>query len=378
MSAFHTFQRPYVLDDGAAANYGKKISFNLRDRNWWLTHLDIIATVRLSAAVVTPTADSVANLVKNVSLEVNEQEMGTRLVVNAAGPALTELSRQWYGFTDSLTHYSYQRLGASGNIIGCVYSLPFQNPLVPMPNSYAMALPLMRYGSDPVLTVELAGASTDMGATFAHATAGTLGVRVEAIATYAEVIDPEGKFPHWRQELVTSHAGHIWGGTGQRAIDDLTQGNLLLGMLQQDYLSTGARGYAVQADGTDAAMAASLQSYSLEYRGRTLRQLTPLQAIALNSQSIQSMPGGSSFSPYLYNPTAGQYQPNASIYWDFLTDRTMTDAYSLRSGLDLSPLALNGGKLRLIASSIGHASNRSRITMWKLVGDPRRFATVAL
>lgn len=378
MSAFATFQRHYVINDGAAANYGQTFQFPLRDRNWWLTHIDVMATVRLSAAVVTPTADSVLALVKNIALEVNEQEGGNRLVVNASGPALVDLGRQWYGFSDPLTHYSYRRLGASGDIIGAVYPIAFQNPLVPQPNAYALALPLMRYGSDPQLRITTADTASSMGATFTHATAGTLGVRLEAVCTYAEVIDPQGTFPHWRQEIVTTHNPHIWGGTGQRAVEDVSQGNLLLGILQQDYLNGGTRGFAVQADGTDAAMAAVLQKYQWEYRGRIVRELTPLLGQNLNFQSMSNVASASGFSPHAFTPSAGVYQPHASLYWDWLTDRTMTDAYSTRSGLDLSPLALNGGKLRLVASSIGHASNNSRLTTWKLVGDPRRFSQVTL
>ena len=375
---FREFQKLYTLDTGATANYGTKIeNFRLQDRNWWLTNLDIIASVKLSAAVVTPTADSVLALLKNIRLEVNEGREGNRNVVNASGPAIVDLAAQQVGFIDRFTNYSFDRLGAANDYIGCVYPIAFRNPLVPAPISYSLALPLPRYGSDPLLSVEI-GTAAECGGTFTTANAGRLGVKVQALATYAEVIDPNGSFPHWKQEISTPFNKYTWGATGQRSIEDILQGGLLLGLLQQDYLNSGARGFALQADATDAAEAVNTQTYTLEYRQRNVRQGTPMLLQSANDMSMARAASGSAFSAHAFTPSAGVYSPHASLYHDFLCDRTLTDTFSFRSGLDLSPQTLSGGKLKLIASSIGHAGNQTRLTYWRLVGDVDRFMSATV
>lgn len=350
MSLFRQYRDYEMVADGLSDNWGNSIPVPLRNRQFWLDGIIVTATIKTTAAISGATADCMRALVKRITLAVNEREDGSRNVVSIDGPAALEVAHQQTGFYDR--HTLWTSAVSDGSAAGTWvinYPIYFRNPVLPEPVSLRTALPLPRYGTDPVLTVQL-GNKADVASGLTVDTT-FKGVRVQLQMMYREVIDPDGSFPHWKTELL-SIPDYVWGATGQRATINLTQGGLLASMLQQDYRWTGSA-FVRQSCLSDVYT----DLYTVEYRNRNIIRSTPVDLVNYADMSVVVAQSIGDFNSYWY---------------DFMSDLTETDVYNLRSCLDLSIDALKGGQLRVIASNIGNASSKSRFTTYKFLVDPAR------
>jgi hypothetical protein len=349
--------RPYVqevtipgLDGTASAGLGSDVNYPIRQRGFWLDGILLNCRVQAGGTPGTKTADYLRALIKRVELTADERTDGTRTIVSAPGAALIDFAKEVFGFEQEANVWSNQDTAANSSH-NIVVPIIFRNPLLPEPNAYRTSLPLPRYGSDPILRVQIASA-TDISSTFSLA-AGT-GVLVRAIFLYREVIDPDNSFPHWKTELVTNQ--YTWPGTGSQAIEDLTQVGLLAYVHQQDFVGS-SKAYCLSDPYKD--------EYQLEYRTRPIIRVSPYGARALSGYS-QAYTGFR-----LLGGTVDAYQPTATLFYDLLSELTRSDVYHLGSTLDLSLNALKGGKLRLLGSNL-QANARSRITTYKFLVDPAK------
>lgn len=357
MSLFKPYRDNKTLHDGSTANLGTTIDFQLRDRGFWLEGIILTVTARLGAAVSSYKANGLLGVIKSVELSVNERDDGQRSVISIgenAGMLLTEFAAQELGFMDARTVDDCFATGADDTIIQASVPILFRNPLLPEPVAYRTCLPLPRYGSDPVLKVGLESAA-NIATTFTTeqlgGSAGTERVRLDALMLYRDVVDPDGSYPHWKQELA-SHK-KTWAATGKQTDEDIPSGGMFTGLLVQNYTSTSARA-TVQSS-------AYTEDWSLEVGMRNVFRGPERQLQALNSLSRGAMFKAGSSGTSLFA---------ASFFLDFLADTTMTDVFHLRSALDANVEALKGGKVRLVAGNVGTASTWSHVMHRKLLVTP--------
>lgn len=354
--------RPYVqevtipeLNGTSSATMGTRAEFPIRQRGFWLDAILLNCRVVAGGTPGTKTADYLRALLKRVEVIADERSGGQRTIVSSNSAALIDYAREVYGFENPANLWTTidTSNGSSHNIIVPIF---FRNPLIPEPNAYRTSLPLPRYGSDPILRIELALAA-DISSTFSLAS-GT-GVLVRAIFCFREVIDPDNSFPHWKTELLTRE--FTWPGTGQQAIEDLSQVGLLAHVHQQDFVG-GNKQYCLNNPYTD--------DYALEYRTRPIIRASPYGLRALSGYSQQE-------TPFVISGSTAAYSPTATMFYDLLSELSRSDVYHLGSTLDLSLNALKGGKLRLLGSNLV-ANAKSRITTYKFLVDPAKALSATL
>lgn len=366
MSLFKAYRKNYVVHDGSTANLGTSVTFNIRDRAWWLEGILLTVTARLGAAIVGYKANGLLGVVKGVRLVVNERDDGQRQVVSVgenAGMALAELAAQELGFFDQRTIDDAFALGADNTFVRACIPILFRNPLFPEPVGYRTCLPLPRYGSDPVLTVDLESLS-NIATTFTTeqmgGAAGTERVRIDATLLYRDVVDPDGSFPHWKTEIA-SHK-KTWTATGKQADEDIPSGGLFTGLLVQNYTSSSAR--------SEVQTSEVIDDWTLEVAMRNIFQAPSAQLRALNELSRSGMFAAATGTTKIFG--------SGSFHLDFISDITMTDTFHLRSAVDANIEALKGGKVRLLANNINAANTWSHVTHRKLLVEAKDVLGVTL
>jgi len=340
------------VSGSAGVQPGGSLQYTLRNRQYWLD--GIILTCRLKHGSTTLSSfksDGIWNGIKRVQLSANEGDGATRTILDAHGAALVEENRQLCGFIDEVTYYNQARTGITATEVLWNVPIMFRHPILPEPASIYTALPLPRYGSDPVLDIqfgtlaEIAGAGA-LDATFTN-------IAVEATFLYREVIDLDGKFPHWKTEIISRD--HAWASSGAQQYEIPSTG-LLCSVYQQNYTSAGTRGDIQNKD---------TEVWTLEFRNRSIVRMTEAGNRALCGMSMHSDVGYMAHSP-------------EGMFYDLLADVTLTDAFHLRSALDLSPESLKGGKAFIKAQNLASTGYISRFTTRKVMARAEDVAGVTL
>ena len=121
-----------------------------------------------SAAMATPCADAIPNLVQKIQLQVSDGAR-TRNVVDCSGPALLEYALQTNGGLDRDTAALIGSNPATG-AKSIYYPIFCAHPQLDDPVGSTLLLPFPRYNSNPVLTVQFstqAQMDTNASKTFA-------------------------------------------------------------------------------------------------------------------------------------------------------------------------------------------------------------------
>jgi hypothetical protein len=316
-------------------------------REFWLECIWLAISFTSTGAATTPTADALLNLIKRVRLSATDAT-GNRKIVDSTGSALVEYWRNTNGSLGRQTASLIAANPASGSFTLMV-PIPFRHPQLQDPWGAATMLPLPRLSSDPVLEVEV-GAATDIAATIGNicSTKGSLVAIIERRDVLAK------DFPYIPSELITYD--RQWSSSGGKQDWEIPALGTLTGLLIQDYAGGTARSTVLGVGATADEIG---QDWSVEFLSSVIRRAPARFLLEQNDASADLYPGT------WINPTG-------SYYMDFLTDYSGNDAFNLGSCLDLNPLALNGGKARVIASSvITTAGSFSRFTAHKLFGDLR-------
>lgn len=313
-------------------------------REFWLENIILKATITTSAAGGTETADGIYNLIKRVRMSVTDAT-GNRKVVDCPGAALIPYWKQTVGSLDRSTSTLAPGTTGADILTTTTYSIyvpiPFRHPALQDPFGAATMLPLPRLAADPVLEIEI-GSGASIGSTPPTISAGNL----TALINRRDVLTPN--FPYIPSELITYEQAWASSGKGYFEIPAL---GTVTGILHQDYTSTTAKGSVLTTAGTD--------DWSLEYLSTIIRRHLPEFMQVENEYSVD-----------LYSSTWNN--PSGEYLWDFISDYAGQDAFNLGSALDLNPLAINGGKARIIGSAItGGANIKSLFTVHKLFGDLR-------
>lgn len=311
-------------------------------REFWLESLIVRISVTTSAAGGTETADGIWNLLKRARMSVTDAT-GNRKVIDVTGAALMSYWRNVVGSLDRAS--AAMAPGTTGADVATTttyvlyYPIPLRHPQLQDPFGAATMLPLPRLSVDPVLELDLC-AGADIGSTPVTISAG----RIDVLLNRRDVLVPN--FPYIPGELITYEKQWAASGKGDWEIPAL---GTVTGILHQNYTSATAKGSVLTTAATD--------DWSLEYLSSIIRRHLPDFASVENEYTMDLYP-------------ATWNNPSGELYWDFLTDFAGMDAFNLGSALDLNPLALNGGKARIIGSGItGGANIKSMFTVHKLFGD---------
>lgn len=328
-------------------------------REFWLESAWI--GVHFTAAAVaptSPTAEGFANLVKNVRMSVTDAT-GNRKVVDMTGSAIQEYARQVIGGVDRnstlLCYPTSAGVFATPAAQAYVLWFPifFRDPLLEDPMGAATMLALPRLTSDPTLEITI-GAAADIASNTASVI--TTPGRLVVALNRRDVLVPN--FPTIPCELITyERAWHSAGGKQDWEIPPI---GTVTRILIQDFVGgTANGGLRKTVLGSGSTSDEIGQDWSLEYLSTVIRRSPPNFIMSENDVANELYP-------------ATWNNPLGSYLWDFLTDYPPAGAFSLGSCLDLNPLSLNGGKARIIGSSLVTTANSiTRFTVHKMYGDLR-------
>lgn len=339
-----------------AASWAHSTKYTLTlSREFWLESLMIGINFTTGAVTyTTPTADNMAALLKSVRLSVTDAS-GNRKVIDLTGSAILEY---WRNVVGSLDRNTAALVGGTtpGNttMYTLLFPIPLRHPQLQDPWGAATMLPLPRLNNDPILEIEI-GAATDVAATTTNvfSTKGPLFVVLNR-----RDVNVSG-FPYIPGELITYP--NAWNSAGGKQYWEVPAIGSVTGILIQDYKGGTAR-TCILGSGTTSDEVG--QDWSVEYLSTVIRRVPPYVIQAENDHTIDLYP-------------ATWANQSGSYFFDFITDFPGADAFNFGSVLDLNPLQLNGGKCRLIGSSlVTSASSSSNFTVHKLFGDLRQIKFV--
>lgn len=325
-------------------------------REFWLESIVLLInfTSGTAASVGTWTADGLLALVKRIRLSVTDAS-GNRKVLDTNGPALAEYWLNTVGGLPRNTARWVSTGGAAATVSmadSTAYTLalpiPIRHPQLQDPFGASTMLPLPRLSNDPILEVEL-GAATDVSSAAATHVFPTKGSMV-AVINRRDVLVPN--LPYIPSELITYDKQ--WNSAGGKQDFEIPTIGTATGILIQDYKGGTARTCVL---GTSTTSDEVGQDWSVEFLQSVVRRVPPAAIQAENDAT-------NAIHPATWNNFTGSY------FLDFLTDYAGGDAFNVGSALDLNSLSLNGGKARLVGSSlVTSASSFSRFTIHKLFGD---------
>lgn len=358
------------------------------------------------AGAPTPNVDGLQNILRNVNLTVADG-VRTRTVVDVPGSALLELAVQTRGTISSSSELcignrvavsatatennvfgnavvgaagaiSVGNIGLSGGISGVApaitsgsgtgprrfaYMIDCAPPQVLDPLASVFMLPVTRYPSDPILTLQIAGAA-DIGPGF---TASAPTVEVYVIRRFVNVA--EWQYIDW--DLTTQVSTIPAGQTNNFRIELLTPGSYF-GTLYRGYLNTASG--LVRADPTNPNNPeVRIESLGVNFRRFTFGMLRDLNDYSRGNFVFPSppisIPTGVTTSAL---PPQRYYFPG-SAYNDFLTDRG-TDSTELGSVLDANIPVASGAQVNLFANvgaptGFGSLGGRIEQIHWRAYGN---------
>lgn len=370
---------------------GDSISFKL-GRDFWLEAIGI--TLEADFANVASEVDQEFGLLKRARLSIADSG-GNRKVIDCPGATLVHFWEQVGDRTDHLTLQASARNHTQGATTCTGYTgskrlhylIPIRHPQMADPWGAATCIPLPRLQSEPSIELEIVGPDV-LASTFALT--GSIVVRITLFKR--DILTPTDRpHPYIPTELITYE--HTWDTTAGEQSWDIPALGKVTGIMLEDHRGTNTSpaylnrpvqetwnlpGLFGLTGASHEVSAASM--VTVEYLSSVLRRAHQDEVFAANSRSRQyfapiypSAGAGVTLSaiqkavPYL--PGVHGYRGN--FFLDFLTDSHGPSAFSLRSVLDMDPLARSGGRARIIygnvAAPIASApASKTRFTVHKL------------
>lgn len=337
-------KRPDVKVISTTAALGTSLQLALT-REFWLESIILKFSFTSGTTLGAVTANSLLAILKRVRMSITDAT-GNRKILDCPGFALLEYWRQLLGNLDRTTNARMPSITAGIAVADSTaytlyFPIPFRLPQLQDPFGAATMLPLPRLNVDPVLEIDI-GAAADISATFNL----TGNITVSAMINKRDVVTKD-QFPYIPGELITYTKQ--WASSGKADWEIPAQGTVT-GILISDL---------AQANTRSTVLASNSEDWSVEYLSSIIRRQNPDFIQVENDYTVTTWPA-------TWNNPAG------SFYLDFITDYAGADAFNMGSALDLNPLILNGGKARVIGSSItGGNVATTYFTVQKLFGDLR-------
>lgn len=315
------------------------------DRTFPVESIFVVLTFTPTAIMATQNADGIQNMLKRIQLNVSDG-LRTKNVVDASGPDLLEYAAQ---ITGNLPRRTLNSLNVNSTAaVTLSYPIYCAHPQIVDPLGSLLLLPVTRYPSDPVLIIDLASqADMDTNAVKTFAVAG--GVTVSLVINRRQVTATNWQYLDWDlttiQTPVTSTFVDL-------RIDLPTPGSYT-GTLIRHFAGTVAAPTRADLSDTNNPFQ-RIESLGVVYRRF---RLSDIQDENDMSRVITATSNAATFSSA------------TSVYLDYLTDRSGTDAAELGSVLDANIPAASGAKLQLIGSYSGTAAGAVRLVTHRIYGD---------
>lgn len=317
-------------------------------RDFHLSRLYIQVDVTTSGAIATATADGLLGLIKRVTLNVTDGA-NSRNVVDCSGNGLLEYAQQITGGLGRGA--SIARLKTATGTYRITYPVFFEDPRLADPLASQFLLPLPRYISNPVLTIQMASQSdvdSNVSPTFAVSA-----LNVSIITEKREVVIPN--FTTWDWELAEITQNYSASGANQ--LYELQTPGSYTGFLIRSYVDLATRGNNLITNG----------EIKLQSLGNVVRRFRP--------EHVEEENDLSKFGQMVSADNAGNNSPmfSGSYFLDFLTDNVGESAADMGSVFDTNIIATSGARPQLLADVAGGTNVKLSFVAHRVFGDLTNF-----
>ena len=320
--------------DGFSSNWGKKITIGLEPTKH-LEKIEVFVRLNTGAGQIPKflAADGLANLVKRLTFNFNE-DGSQQPILDVTGSALWQLAPQLNGIEEqvNITAKNVTAFAAS-SAYSAFFCYNFNDPRFAEPSSFRTLIPLARArGTKPTLEIQLPAITeltSDASAIVPHAS--YVGLEVFAKIYLRDIPDPTGTYPYWRTSVKTYRFGQNTALQKEPRFI-LERGGVLTGILQQNFATATTRGSIL----TDPTRTDKMQFW---YGQRMMQEYYEHELRARGDRSTVLQTWG----PATGDGTValGGYQ--ATMFWDFVSDESLSQTLLLNSAKELTHEALDGG-----------------------------------
>lgn len=292
----------------------------------------------ITAVMATANADGLNALVQKVQLQISDGAR-TRNVVDCSGAALLEYAWQIMGGFDRNTSANFRANPAPGAVT-LYFPIYCAHPQVDDPVGSTFLLPLPRYNSNPVLSVQFATQAqmdTNVVPTFA----------VGALSAYLIINRRQVNRANWPTlDWELAEVTQPYPATGNSLLYELQIPGSYTGILMRDYASLTSRAFIETVGGEN----------KLQLLGTVIRRFRVADIAAENDMSSRLMP-------------STWTNPSAMAYLDFISDKTGESAADLGSVLDANILSASGARLQLLQDVTGGVNVMRKYVTHRVFGN---------
>lgn len=316
---------------------GQTITFPIT-REFHVESIELFVNFTPSAAMATPNADYIQNLVQRVQLTISDGAR-TRNVVDVTGTGLLEYAMQ---VGSGLDRNTQANIGTNPNAGAklLVYPIYCAHPQLDDPVGSTFLLPFPRYNTNPTLTVQFSTqGQMDVNATPTFA--------LSALSAYIVVKRRQVNRANWPTlDWELAEVSAAYPNTGNSQLYELQIPGSYTGIMMRDYQGLGTRGFIETTGGQN----------SLQLLGTVIRRFQMSQIQAENDRTLDLYPA-------TWNNITG------TGYLDFISDKTGESSPDLGSVLDANILAASGARLQLLQDITGGTNYSRRYLTHRVFGN---------